>query len=233
MKYPTITTTATALRDLLTPVIPFADKGDTLPILTCIRLRGYGDRMTALTTDRYRIAMQRASIPAPVGFEALLPITSAKALLAAFKPSRSFDPDVSLTFEPEQVTVSASGVAFEVREASIAYALGSGEYPKLEKVFAAFGRDTLAQPVGLNPHFLADFAKAAGRGIPMVVRATQGAAGVGPVTVRIGDDFIGAIMPVVRDGLKADLDESWAALVTDVPAKPAARKPRAKKAVAS
>ena len=35
-----------------------ADRGDTLPILTGVRLEIDGDRMTLLATDRYRLAMR-------------------------------------------------------------------------------------------------------------------------------------------------------------------------------
>ena len=41
-----------------------ADRGDTLPILTGVRMEIEGDKITLLATDRYRLAMRELTVEA-------------------------------------------------------------------------------------------------------------------------------------------------------------------------
>jgi len=64
--------------------------------------------------------------------------------------------------------------------------------PRSRSILAAAATKEDTAPLLLNPSFLADFAVAQRQGEPMVMRGTAGHA----VFVQIGEDFVGAIMPV-------------------------------------
>jgi hypothetical protein len=239
MPHPSITLTARDLRDLLTPVIPFTDKGFTLPLLECVWLRGHGEYVTAVATDRYRLGVKRAKVTAPE-FEAFLPRDTFKRVLEIFKPTQTHDPELTLVFEPERVTVNTTG-GLGLLDASIGFPLYTA--PDATKVFGSVlsvlrdAESAKLAPfnVALNPHFLADFRHIAARNEPVTIRGGQKKDGdtLGPLFISIGDDFRAALMPVrLESGNTTGLSGDWAALVADKPApKPAARK-RTKKAVA-
>ena len=207
----TISLTARDLRDLLAPVLPFADGGNWLPVLNSVRLRGHGDYVTALATDRYKAAVKRAEIEAPDGFQALLPVSTVKSILSTFKPTRTHNADLTLTFGEDRVSVQTDALADGLFDASIGYALCPGEYPRVSALF--FGSAD-AEPVPLenyflNPHFLAVFAKAATSGDPMRVHVGKPEDGRdGVLFVSIGDDFRGLLMPA-RATSGDLLDEAW------------------------
>jgi len=217
MTHPTFTTTAKGLRGLLAPVIPFADKGDSLPVLQAILLRGHGDYVTALATDRYRLGIQRAKVTAPETLHAIVPLTTVRQVLAIFKASRSHDPELTLTFEPHKVTVDTTG-GMDLLDARISFPLLDAEYPKALKTIREAAAVTATEPVGeigFNPTFLADFRHVATSAEPMVMRIVGANRAA---IVSIGEDFRGVIMPTRRadeHAMTTGLDGSWAALVAE------------------
>lgn len=209
-----ITTTARDLRDLLTPVLPFTDKGDTLPVLETILLRGHGDQLSATATDRYRIGMTRAKIAAPKTFEALLPWRSAKAILAMFKVTRARNPELTLTFDfAEQVVrVETAGLSEDIAGARIGYRLLQAEYPKkVDSIFADAFSGGSVEPFALNAHFLADFQHVVRDAEPLVLSRSKRENG--PIGVACGDWFVGAIMPVRSTAKREDLPVVWKGIV--------------------
>lgn len=236
-----ITLTATQLRDLLTPVIPHASKDETLPTLRAVHIRTAGKYVTAIATDRYRIGFQRVALdPEPeAGFDAVLSAVAIKRLLALFRPSRSHNPAVRLTIDGARITAAAASTLDDGEQpnmwflgdglagASLTFQLVDGDYPKVDRLI----RDALnskaedaAMAPSFNPEFLADFRIGQPKHIPMQISAT------GPVKkpwlIRIGDDFIGLLVPVrYADPATAPGDtDTWLPLL-DVPAE--AEKPAA------
>lgn len=192
----TVHLTANRLRALLTPVIPLADKGDTMPVLNAVLLRSTNKHLTATATDRYRLGIQRVPIDdAPKKpLRAVLGLRDAKSILAIFKPTRTHDPLLSLTFTGDKVTVAtADGMAAGL-EGSLTWALERGEYPYVDSlVIDAFKDDGTSSDAVINPTFLADFRHAtAFAGEPLVVRVRQHK----PWAIRVGYDFIGVQMPI-------------------------------------
>ena len=185
----TIETTARGLHALLDPVLPFADKGDSMPVLATVRLCGKGKWVTATTTDRYRLAMQRREIAAPDGWSALVNVRDIKAIFATFKATRANDPEMVLSFDGS--TLRVSGGQFS---AALTFDLYPGEYPAVGELFVeAFGGTMQATHTSLNVAFLADFQQAARLNEPNMhffVRDHK------PCGIAIGDDFRGVIMPV-------------------------------------
>ena len=216
-----ITTTARALRDLLTPVLALTDKGDTLPVLECIRLRGHRDgaTLTAQATDRYVAGMSRASIETPAGFEALLPWRSAKALLGTFKVTRGHDPELVLTFDDDTVTVETAGLSEAIAGARLGFRLyTSREYPNIDEVLRDAFKGTGQPESNVSGALLASFTGALRDGHP--IRLWHNGLHR-PTGVAIGEHFRGCIMPVrIAAGKPGPLDDGWGELV-GAPVKPA------------
>lgn len=215
----TIETTARGLHELLDPVIPFADKGDTLPVLATVRLCGKGKWVTATTTDRYRLAMQRREIAAPDGWCALVNVRDIKAIFATFKATRAIDPEVILTFDSSTLRVEGrsmlSGGQFS---AALTFDLKTGEYPEVGSLLTeAFSGTAQATSTSLNVSFLADFQQAARLNEPnmrIFVRDHK------PNGIAIGDDFRAAIGPVRHDPEKGAEAFAWDASLFADPPKP-------------
>ena len=222
----TIHINATTLRDLLAPVLPFADKGDTLPVLEAVHVRGHDKWLTAVATDRYRLGFKRVAADAPAGLDVLIPSSSVRAILATFKPTRSLNPELTLTFDTNtnRVAVESGALGDSLFDARMSFGLLGAEYPKISTVFLD-SADAEPCPFpdghGLNPHFLADLHKVSGDSTPMRLRMSARKDGSpGALLISIGDDFRAAIMPArMTDSAGAEpiFDESWRALLVPVP----------------
>lgn len=222
----TLTLTATQLRDLVTPVIPHASKDDTLPSLTSVRIRTAGHYVTAIATDRYRIGFQRLLLEEqpPEGFDALVPVRVLKRMLTLFRPTRWHNPTLSLTVDQLRMTVASADALTDdgMLDASLTFGLAEeGVSPRnvLDRLVAealAGKPDGEAMVPAFNPHFLADFRLGQPQHIPMRISATGKVNK--PWLVRIGEDFIGLIVPVRQtDGVEAADVDSWLPLLS-VPA---------------
>ncbi|MGL5908450.1 MAG: DNA polymerase III subunit beta, partial [Phycicoccus sp.] len=116
----------------VTQVSVAADRGDTLPILTGVRVEVEGDRMTLLATDRYRLAMRELHWN-PTATDAshvvLVPARTLADTARALGASGSVD--VALG-------TSAGGdglVGFEAGRRRTTSRLLDGEYPKVSSIF--------------------------------------------------------------------------------------------------
>lgn len=218
----TIETTARGLHELLDPVIPFADKGDTLPVLATVRLCGKGKWVTATTTDRHRLAMQRREIAAPDGWSALINVRDIKAIFATFKATRAIDPEVLLTFDSSTLRVEGRSMFLGGQfSAALTFDLCPGEYPAVGSLLTeAFSGTAQATSTSLNVSFLADFQQAARLNEPnmrIFVRDHK------PNGIAIGDDFRAAIMPVRHDPKKGADEFAWDGALFADPPKPKKR----------
>lgn len=232
------------LRALFSPVLPFADKGDSLPILAAVRVHSSGGYLYATATDRYRIGVQRVQVaptpadegeekPLPDGIQFVLDRAAIQGLLSLHKPTRGHgDPELEFTVSADRVTVTGAG-SFGFMDSSTTWRrLDDGfgiQYPSVGAIIttalqqAANTEPTPPIAVAFNPAYLADFRHVQGTqryGDPMRLWITSVTK---PALVRIGDDFIGALMPVrfASDGpTDGQLDESWAAAVAAAETKP-------------
>lgn len=230
---PTFTLAASQLHALLSPVLPFADKGDTLPILEAVQVRSSGEYLYATATDRYRLGVQRVKVDnLPEGLDFVLSRATVRGILALHKPSRrDGDPELTITVfthveernypsegtkvrVADRVTVSGGG-SFGFLDSSTSWPVVSGEYPKVNGILREAAERASKVPEGVvgaafNPAYLADFrlAQPPHSTTPMVLFVGSGRLAT---LVRIGDDFIGAIMPVrwAADRATDELDEAW------------------------
>ena len=111
-----------------------ADRGDTLPILTGVRVEIDGEKVTLLSTDRYRLAMRELTWQprsSDASHVALIPARTlsdtAKALGAAGSVEISLGGGAGAT--------ASSLVGFEAGQRHTTSRLLDGEYPKVAKIF--------------------------------------------------------------------------------------------------
>lgn len=138
--YPTLPTApegsgsidGTAFTQAVAQVSIAADRGDTLPILTGVRVEVEGDKVTLLATDRYRLA-QRELTWNP---------TSPDAAYVALIPARTLSDTAKALGAGGSVDVafgSAAGgdglVGFEAGQRRTTSRVLDGEYPKVASIF--------------------------------------------------------------------------------------------------
>ncbi|WP_299444920.1 DNA polymerase III subunit beta [uncultured Phycicoccus sp.] len=109
-----------------------ADRGDTLPILTGVRVEVNGDTMTLLATDRYRLAMRELHWNPTVtdtNHVVLIPARTLSETARSLGASGSID--VALG-----ATAGGDGLAgFEAGRRRTTTRLLDGEYPKVSSIF--------------------------------------------------------------------------------------------------
>ena len=109
-----------------------ADRGDTLPILTGVRVEVDGDRITLLATDRYRLAMRELtwhpSSP-DVSHVVLIPARTLSETARSLGASGSIDVALGATAGGDGL------VGFEAGRRRSTTRLLDGEYPKVSSIF--------------------------------------------------------------------------------------------------
>lgn len=109
-----------------------ADRGDTLPILTGVRVEIEGDKMTLLATDRYRLAMRELTWNPNA--------TDASHVLLV--PSRTLSETARSLGAAGNIEIAVGGAAggdglvgFEAGKRRTTTRLLDGEYPKVNSIF--------------------------------------------------------------------------------------------------
>jgi DNA polymerase III subunit beta len=139
-EYPTLPTapepSGTIAGDVFTQAVAqvsvAADRGDTLPILTGVRVEIEGDKVTLLATDRYRLAMRELTWnpgATDASHVALIPARTLSETAKALGASGSIE--IALGS-------SAGGdglVGFEAGQRRTTTRLLDGEYPKVTSIF--------------------------------------------------------------------------------------------------
>lgn len=139
-EYPTLPTSpapsGTVAGDTFTQAVAqvsvAADRGDTLPILTGVRVEIDGEKMTLLATDRYRLAMRELTWN---------PTDSAASHIALI-PARTLSETARSLGAAGSVELSLGGAAggdglvgFEAGSRRTTSRLLDGEYPKVSSIF--------------------------------------------------------------------------------------------------
>ena len=109
-----------------------ADRGDTLPILTGVRMQIEGDKVTLLATDRYRLAMRELTW-APARSD---------AAYTALIPARTLSDTAKALGAAGSVELALGGnaggdglIGFEAGQRRATTRLLDGEYPKVTSIF--------------------------------------------------------------------------------------------------
>ncbi|WP_347349995.1 DNA polymerase III subunit beta [Intrasporangium sp.] len=107
-----------------------ADRGDTLPILTGVRMQIEDERMTLLATDRYRLAMRELTwspVTSGIDHVALVPARQLSEMAKALGAAGSI--------ELELGSGSDGLIGFEAGRRRATTRLLDGEYPKVASIF--------------------------------------------------------------------------------------------------
>jgi DNA polymerase-3 subunit beta len=138
--YPTLPTSpepsGTIAGDVFTQAVAqvsvAADRGDTLPILTGVRMEIEGEKVTLLATDRYRLAMRELT------WNPASPDASHVALV----PARTLSDTAKALGAAGSIDVALGGsaggdglIGFEAGQRRTTTRLLDGEYPKVTSIF--------------------------------------------------------------------------------------------------
>lgn len=148
-----------------------ADRGDTLPILTGVRVEIEGEKVTLLSTDRYRLAMRELTWQphaSDASHVALVPARTlsdtAKALGAAGSVEISLGP-----------ASGGSGlVGFEAGQRHTTSRLLDGEYPKVAKIFPSSSETEAVVDTEVLTEAVKRVALVTERNTPVRLRFTDG-----------------------------------------------------------
>lgn len=199
--------------DLVGRVALFAHRNprDPLPILSSVHLYEAGGRLYAEATDRYRLGSTVApdTVVAPEGFTALISVESINDLARITKAPARHRGSLRITLTSE--SENRLGVSIEalpgLGDIVMSLQLVDGKYPDLRSILhKALTEPPADAPAAFNPVFLADYRKVAGSNEAVVITPH----GNQPALIRVGYDFIGALVPVRFTGDPApDLDAPW------------------------
>jgi hypothetical protein len=167
------------LLTLLEGVSSHAGKDKSLPTLNAVEVEGGGGAFTARATDRYRLIEGQARALDGSLDKALISLDDIKRIITLAKEHKSNL--VNITRLGNAITVSSLGD-------SINLVLREGTFPPTEQLFTdSEGEPSAIEGVALNPAFMADYAKIAGKGAAIKIYFT----GEGkPMRIRITSDTI-------------------------------------------
>jgi hypothetical protein len=195
------TLTNAQLHQLIKPILPFASKDTTLPILNAIHLAPLNDKLTAYATDRYRLGRMRLPLVDAEGFQATIPVATVKWLLTVFKV-KDKENRVTLAMKDDE-TVRVTGSTQWGPAISAEISLTLGDYPKIHTLFPEdIAKYEHAASAAVNGQFLADMGAVAGWGYgvpPVEIRMTglnQNKAVLFSHTVDDYAEFAGLLMPM-------------------------------------
>ncbi|HET7399041.1 MAG TPA: DNA polymerase III subunit beta [Intrasporangium sp.] len=175
--YPTLPTapqaSGTIAGDVFTQAVAqvavAADRGDTLPILTGVRMEIEGDKVTLLATDRYRLAMRELT------WSPAQPDASHVALIPARQLS---DTARSLGATGSVHLALGSGgdglVGFEAGQRRTTTRLLDGEYPKVTSIFPTTVDTEAVIETSALEEAVKRVALVAERNTPVLLRFTDG-----------------------------------------------------------
>jgi DNA polymerase III sliding clamp (beta) subunit (PCNA family) len=167
------------LLELLEGVSSHAGKDKSLPVLNAVEIEGGGGLLIARATDRYRLIEGQARALDGSLDKALISLENIKRVIALAKENKSYL--VSITRLGDALTVSSRGD-------SVNLMLREGTFPPTEQLFTdSEGEPSAIEGVALNPAFMADYAKIAGKGAAIKIYFTGENK---PMRVRITSDTI-------------------------------------------
>ena len=205
-----------------------ADRGDTLPILTGVRMEVEGDKIVLLATDRYRLAMRELT------WSPASPAASHVALI----PARQLSETAKALGASGSVQIALGGggdglIGFEAGQRQATTRLLDGEYPKVTSIFpSSVDTEAVIETAALE-EAVKRVALVAERNTPVLPKFTDGEvaieAGTGDdaqaseavVAVLHGPEIQIAFNPqYLLDGLHA-VGQPWSRLSFTQPSRPA------------
>jgi hypothetical protein len=169
----TDTASATAqlgdILELFEGVATHADsRKDYLPALNAVRIYSEGGHLFAAATDRYRLISGRIEADSILDLEkGLVPLADIKRITALLKGEGKKMDTLPVTFSRVANLLTVS-----VRGNSITIELLEGTFPPIGYLIKDEFEVQALDTVTINPAFMADYAKIAGKGEPVSVTFT-------------------------------------------------------------
>lgn len=187
---------ATALGDALNFVAPERDK---IPVLSAVRLEAGGGNLVAVATDRFTIGVSRVDY-AGEAFAATLDLADVKRLVALAKCRKR-----DAAWREVVIVVEPGSLAFRFTTGeALTVCPRQDEYPSWRSLIPADDR-RMGAVVGVayDPMMLARFAKVRpGAERRMTLFAGMSDNRLCLTVVSIGEDFVGAVMPLRAIGVE-------------------------------
>lgn len=184
------TLVAANLHRILSDVRLFASTDSTLRAINAVRIETWRDSMVAVSTDRFVMGASRADYSGEE-IAANISLPNIDNLLRIAKTTRKDSAH-------RRVEIVAVGAALEFNFStgeSLTVQTEQHDFPHWRQLLpkeAISGNEIADVSIGYNAAYLAKFSKVAGsREMQIISRSRRK-----PSIVRIGDDFIGLIMPV-------------------------------------
>ena len=157
-----------------------ADRGDTLPILTGVRMEVDGEKITLLATDRYRLAMRELT------WHPASPDASHLALI----PARQLSDTAKALGASGSVELAFGGggdglIGFEAGQRRATTRLLDGEYPKVTSIFPSSVDTEAVVETGALEDAVKRVALVAERNTPVLLKFSDGQVAIEAGT---GDD---------------------------------------------
>jgi DNA polymerase III sliding clamp (beta) subunit (PCNA family) len=181
-----ITLPTRTLRYALNAVAPFASRDLWFRSLNSVCFESRDGDLIVTATDRYTAGRMTVPIGSGTGIPATV-LSLADMEQVRYLLRRSLKGDAEITRTDGAFTVKLENASLTVKPAD-------HEFPDLAEIYAAAeaAEPDLSEPIGLQPKLFARFAAVSRTQPARVVFAGP----LRPVLVRIGDDFLGIIMPV-------------------------------------
>lgn len=148
-----------------------ADRGDTLPILTGVRVEIEGDKMTLLATDRYRLAMRELTWNPSDSSASHVVLVPARTLADT---ARSLGASGSIDVALGSAAGGDGLVGFEAGSRRTTTRLLDGEYPKVSSIFPSSSETEAVISTAELVEAVKRVALVAERNTPVRLRFTEG-----------------------------------------------------------
>ncbi len=166
----------------VTQVSVAADRSDTLPILTGVRVEIDGEKITMLATDRYRLAMRELTwnpTETDIAMTILVPARTLADTAKALGPSGTVDLALGRAAGGDGL------VGFEAGQRRTTTRLLDGDYPKVTSIFPTSVETEVVVETAALVEAVKRVALVAERNTPVRLRFTDGQVGIDAGT---GDD---------------------------------------------
>ncbi|HET8600957.1 MAG TPA: DNA polymerase III subunit beta [Segeticoccus sp.] len=178
-EYPTLpespeasgTIDGTVFTEAVAQVSVAADRGDTLPILTGVRVEIEGDKVTLLATDRYRLAMRELTwnpASTDASHVALVPARTLSDTAKALGASGTIEIALASAGQGDGL------IGFEAGQRRATTRLLDGEYPKVTSIFPTSVDTTAIVQTSAIVEAVKRVALVAERNTPVRLRFTEG-----------------------------------------------------------
>lgn len=188
----TVTILASDLARILSEASQFAHRGTDLPMINCVRLEADGGRLTAVATDRFRLGASSAELAGgKPRWQIMVPLSQVKLLGGAAKLAGRL-----ARVELYYISGDNGELRLDFDTLSMKVIGMGGHFPKWRDIVASASEtpDSFGGYFAVNPQYMATFGKVKRNGGGHMRVRVRSASKV--ILVLIGDDFVGAIMPV-------------------------------------